>query len=135
MASFGYRINATCGEGRNKFRNMQSFKTEYVVDPYLLNRMPKTYRSSLAKFRCGAAPSRLETCRFERLRVEDRVCHQCNEVETEFHVLIVCPFYDDLRKSLFNECREFCHNFNDFSDAEKLNVILAHSDVSSSCLP
>ena len=47
------RINATRGEGRNKLRIYAEFKTEYVVEPNLLNPMPKTHRSAIAKFRCG----------------------------------------------------------------------------------
>ena len=77
------RINATRGEGRNKLRTYAEFKTEYFGEPYLLHLMPKTYRSVLAKFKGGVAPIRLETGRFKRLRVEDRVCHHCDEVETE----------------------------------------------------
>ena len=51
----------------------------------------------MAKFRCGVAPLRIETGRFERLPVEDRRCFNCNGlVEDELHVITVCPLYQDL---------------------------------------
>ena len=43
----------------------------------------------MAKFRCGVAPLRIETGRFERLSVEDRLCFHCygdGLVEDELHV-------------------------------------------------
>ena len=49
--------------------------------------MPRTYRS-----------------------VEDRICHHCNEIETELHVLIGCPFYDDTRETILKEYRTRLEN-------------------------
>ena len=49
--------------------------------------MPYSNRSALAKFRCGVAPIRLETGRYERLDVNDRICPICNiGIEDEMHV-------------------------------------------------
>ena len=58
----------------------------------------------MAKFRCEVAPLRIETGRFERLSVEDRLCFHCSGnglVEDELHVITVCPLYQDLRDTLF----------------------------------
>jgi hypothetical protein len=45
-----------------------------------------------AKFRCGVAPLRVETGRYERKAVHERTCLYCiNYVEDEFHVLMLCP--------------------------------------------
>ena len=46
--------------------------------------LPYKHRSALAKFCCGVAPIRLETGRYERLAVNNRICPLCNrEVENE----------------------------------------------------
>ena len=60
--------------------------------------MPKTHRGAYAKFRCGVAPIRLETGRYERLDESDRTCFHCPDmVENEQHVLLECPLYNDIR--------------------------------------
>ena len=49
--------------------------------------LPKRYRSILAKFRCGVAPIRVETGRYERLSFAERMCPLCNGgIENELHV-------------------------------------------------
>ena len=63
--------------------------------------MPHCYRSAYAKFRCGVAPNRLETGRYERLSEELRICFNClNSVENEEHVVRRCPIYSDLRETM-----------------------------------
>ena len=65
----------------------------------------KKYRSAYAKFRCGVAPIKIETCRYglNRVPVEQRVCETCNIVEDEYHVVMDCKIYDDISDRLFTE--------------------------------
>ncbi len=55
------------GNGRNKLRTYRSFKQSYEVESHLKNIMPYKYRSAFSKFRCGVAPIRIETGRYENL--------------------------------------------------------------------
>ena len=121
--------NATRGQGRNKLRTYSKFKDEYKCEPYLMQSIPKSHRRALAKFRCGVAPIRIETGRFERLNEEDRVCAHCNVVENEKHVLIDCPFYQDIRFELFESCKLACNEFETFNADDQLNFILASQSV------
>ena len=59
----------------------------------------KRYRSVYAKFRCGVAPIKIETCRYglNRVPVDQRVCETCNVVEDQFYVMMLCSVYDDIR--------------------------------------
>jgi hypothetical protein len=61
--------------------------------------MPRKYRNALYKFRCGVAPIRIETGRYERLNVTDRISNICdnhdNEIEDEKHVIMKCTLYDE----------------------------------------
>ena len=69
--------------------------------------MPFAWRSAFAKFRAGVAPLRLETGRYENLAVNQRTCFNCrNMVESEHHVLLKCPLYEDLQLEIFS------HAFN-----------------------
>ena len=79
----------------------------------------KKYRSALCKFRCGVAPIRIETGRYERLNVTDRICNICdnhdNEIEDEKHVIMKCTLYDDVRETLFSDASDVCSDFHNFS--------------------
>ena len=87
--------------------------------------MPKSYRSSLAKFRCGVAPIRVETGRYENIPFDERLCDNCNVVETEAHCLLECYLYDDIRHELLEQAREVFSDFDNFLMSEKLSVILS----------
>ncbi len=49
------------GTGGSKLRTYRLFKSTYSPEIYLLENMPISHRSALAKFRCGTAPIRIET--------------------------------------------------------------------------
>ncbi len=81
-------------------RTYSLFKNDFLTEPYLKCIMNFKHRSAITKFRCGVAPIRLATGRYEHLNVDERVCPVCNtEVETE-HVLTRCHAYIDFRNEL-----------------------------------
>ena len=122
------RVNARRGNGGNKLRTYRKFKQVFETETYIKTSMLHSRRSALAKFRCGVAPIRLETGRYEGLNVEDRLCQYCeNAVECESHVLLDCVLYDDLRYFMFEGARRFHINFDSYTKDEKLSTIL--SDV------
>ena len=83
-------------------------------------------RSALARFRCGTAPVRLETGRYEGLPVERRTCFICpDSVESEQHVLLTCPLYDDFREDMFLAARQYYADFDDSPDYSKLQIMLS----------
>ena len=80
-----------------KIRNYKLFKTTFETELYLSKTITHRYRSAFAKFRCGVAPLRIETGRYENKEVNERVCFICNDqIEDEKHVLLACPLYVDL---------------------------------------
>ena len=80
-------INSVTGRsnvGGNKLRTYKLFKHSFETEPYCNIILPRTHRSAFSRFRCGVAPIRLETGRYERLSVAERLCPFCNnEVEDE----------------------------------------------------
>ena len=68
---------------------------------HYLKVLPKKWRTNLAKFRLSSHQLRIETGRYGNKRVERslRICICCdkNEIEDEYHFLLVCPAYVDLR--------------------------------------
>ena len=50
----------------------------------------------------GVAPLRIETGRYDCLEEEQRICFNCNDtIESEAHVLLDCPLYQQIRESWF----------------------------------
>ena len=119
------RPHAKKGTGGNKLRTYFKFKSAFETENYVNMSFTRGKRSAIAKFRCGVAPIRLETGRYEGLSVEDRVCpYGCNVVECEKHVLLECTLYDDLRYSLLESDRVLHNNFDDYNMDDKLSTIL-----------
>ena len=98
-------------EGGNKLRTYSKFKKEYATEQYVSVINQKKYRSAYAKFRCGVAQIKIGTCRYglQRIPVEQRLCETCHVVEDEFHVVMECTMYDDIRKHCLNHISGLIH--------------------------
>lgn len=127
------KIESDCGtrpNQTNKLRTYRNFKTEYGTESYVKRILSKNERSAMAKFRCGVAPLRIETGRYERLPVEQRLCCQCSgHIEDELHVITECPLYLDLRDNLYENARAIQENFSTFNRLERLCFIMSNDDL------
>ncbi len=91
------------GRGRNKLRTYRLFKHSFGTSHYLKDtHLTRAQRSAIAKMRCGVAPICLETGRYEGLTEQERICPVCDmdKIESEIHVMIFCPQYNDIRATL-----------------------------------
>ena len=122
MLTFLYLV----GVGINYVHIEDRFETEnYCKIPLRF-----THRSAFAKFRCGVAPLRIETGRYENLRLNERMCSVCSgEVEDEAHVLFWCPLLEIIYLILSVLLMEFFLSFNDnqklvflFSDFNMIRI-------------
>ena len=95
------RIN---GNGRNKLRTCNTFKSDYCIGTYCKMIMPLKHRSAMAKFRCGIAPLRIETGKYENLREDQRICPICkSDIEKEAHAILKYHLYEDIRIALVTD--------------------------------
>ena len=105
-------LEARRGNGRNTLRTYKLFKTAYKEENFAVIIMQKNRRSAFAKFRMGIAPLRIETGRYERLNEEERTCFHCTDtVESEEHVLLDCPLYNEIREPWFAKLSQHVRNF------------------------
>lgn len=122
---------AAYAEG-SKLRTYKLFKNNYCTENYLQNILSLKNRSSFAKFRCGVAPLKIETGRYERKEVHERTCFNCSSiVEDELHVILKCPLYVDLRQIMIHEAIHFNEHFNLLSDNEKFIFLFSNGNVAA----
>ncbi len=83
---------------------IEGFKTAYKKHSVL-----QWHTSSTCFY--GFTPLCLETGQYESLPEEERICPPCNvnTVESDYHEIMSCQFYDDIREELFT-CAMFCND-------------------------
>lgn len=87
------------------------------------------HRNALSRFRCSAHRLNIEEGRYRNLEREQRICMKCNmnTLENEYHFLLVCPYYRELRSEILP--RYFCtwpsqQKFTKLLGSEQTSVIL-----------
>ena len=73
---------------------------------------PTRWRSALTKFRCGVAPLRIETGRYEGSPIDQRLRFYCKTTIESEHVLLECPLYKDISDELYNNVTTVYNNFH-----------------------
>ena len=84
----------------NRLLTYARFKHEFECENYLDFITDKRYRVSLSKFRLSSHDLEIERGRYINLDRNDRFCRFCNgnNIENEYHFLLICPLYRDLRR-------------------------------------
>ena len=62
----------------------------------------KKFKIALAKLRVSSHRLEIEMGRLarpERIEFDDPKCKLCNKLEDEFHFVLECPLYNDIRKN------------------------------------
>ncbi len=82
-----------------KLRTYNNYKEQLGPEKYVTCHLSRKERSYLAQLRPGSLPIKLETGRFENIKVEERLCELCDArvVEDEEHFLFKCTFNDSIR--------------------------------------
>ena len=66
--------------------------------------------------------------------VENRLCAVCDVVEDEFHFIMVCPLYIDLRNEFLSKIDSMFPMLNQFSSHDKFIFLMGFVDSSVHCL-
>ena len=105
--------NAYSQNSQGKLRTYCQFKTSFCKENYLNILKNFDLRKAITKFRISSHRLKIETGRYSKLEVHQRICDKCdlNKVEDELHFLIECPVYSKDRDLLFDlifkECKIF----------------------------
>ena len=80
----------------------KEFKVNFGFEDYLVNIVNYKYRYALSKLRLSSHLLSIETGKFSKNSIprDRRLCIYCNhhELENEFHFLLQCPIYSELRR-------------------------------------
>ena len=88
----------------SKLSAYKSYKSQFYMEKYFECVTNESRRSKLTRLRCSSHNLEIETGRYNRIVRASRMCKCCNMnlVEDEFHFLLACPFYTDLRRKYFS---------------------------------
>ena len=84
-----------------KARHYRYFMPNFGLASYIKFDLPLKFRISLSKLRCSAHNLIVETGRHSNLDYVNGICRLCNlnKIEDEFHFVMECPFYSDIRNN------------------------------------
>ncbi len=106
MALIGLSPTFNSIQNSSKLRTYCLFKSNFVIENYLLMERNFTRRQNMSKLRISAHRLNIETGRYVRppLPPEERLCLCCNtnSVENEMHFVLDCPLYTPERETLLN---------------------------------
>jgi hypothetical protein len=102
----------------SKLESYRIYKLDFRSENYLNCVNNTKYRNSLSRFRCSAHKLAIEEGRFRNIPRESRLCNKCsyNQIENEYHFLLICPFYRELRKQFIPRYYFSWPNMNKFKD-------------------
>jgi hypothetical protein len=113
----------------SRLSSYSSFKQVFECEKYLDCLPAKKFQIALTRFRVSSHKLAIETGRYSNIDRQQRKCLQCNMnvIESEFHFLLVCPKYRDLRIKYFSPY--FCrwpnlHKFKTIMSTKLPNKLL-----------
>ena len=91
---------------------------------YVQMNIPGRQRSLIAQLRFGILPLRIETGRYINLKVEERICQQCDseDTEDEMHFLFSCDLYVNERNNFVSEISSVCPHAETLSNVDFLTL-------------
>ena len=134
-------VKKTCYDKYDRFWKMEvdnspkalsykTFKANVNFEKYLFEVKSVKYRIALSRFRLSNHTLMIEKGRHMRPQINrnDRKCGLCtNEIENEFHFVIVCPLYEKERVIPFQSCRENSKYFdNGLNEEQKFIFIMTN---------
>ena len=108
-----------------ELRSYAVFKRDFFLEKYLLHES-LVNRKNLTRLRISSHKLSVETGRFNKTPLENRLCAMCDKglVEDEFHFMISCTAYEKPRDHLFKYLSGFT-DIQNFPDNEIFSVLMS----------
>ena len=84
----------------SKLKYFNEFKLNFTCETYLSCISSTALQISFSRFRLSSHNLLCETGRYNNIPYDRRICTFCNMqvIENEYHFILICPIYSDLRK-------------------------------------
>ena len=117
-----------------KLRTYYQFKSMLEPEKYLSCLSLRKHIVSLSKFRCSNHDLAVESGRYKNIDVSDRICELCNlngiiAIEDEYHFLLICPSYKNLRNNLIPIVFRQYPTFEKFIQLMKTDSVLMMKNI------
>ena len=110
------------------------FKHDFRCEPYLQNVKNTNFRKMYTRLRTNSHFLEIERGRYTDKPQCDRLCAVCKIVENEFHFVMVCPLYSDLRHEFLQECNNMFPFLLQYSPYEQFLFFMGFDDCNLHCL-
>ena len=99
-------------QNSSKLKTLSILKDDLACKNYLLSVSNIANRTALTKFRLSNHNLMIEKGRYENMQLCDRSCPFCpDQIEDEFHFLVKCPIYTELRLKMLDDIKNIIHGF------------------------
>ena len=114
----------------NRLETYARFKHEFCYEKYLDSVTENKYRKALTQFRLSSHDLAIERGRYQNIDRQERICNFCTgkHVESEYHFLLVCPLYRELRQKYMKSyyCRwPTLNKFDSLMSSDNKRTILS----------
>ena len=101
----------------SKYSSYSCYKTIFCVEFYVKDISISKFRSALSRFRCSLHQLQIETGRYINKPRSERLCKVCNDnyFENEFHFLLICKEYQNVRCLYLPKELYSCPSINNFN--------------------
>ena len=120
------------GRTLDKLRTFKTFKNNYKLENYLCMKVDKHLIFNLAKLRISNHQLEIETGRYQKKVIDQRLCKVCNQngmVEDEFHFLLTCKAYQAERNEFFTEINAIIVPFESYTSQEQFLFLMSTNDT------
>ena len=140
---FNKKWNQNLTSGTNpkynsKLRTYITFKTDICLEKYLQNNDNIKSRDLFTKLRLPDHKLAIESERRKQIKLENRLCLQCKNrnclIEDEFHFIMICDKYSNLREKLYKTISGEAESFISLDDREKFKYIMSYNSHLSDIL-
>ena len=120
------------GRTLDKLRTFKTFKNNYKMENYICVKLDKHLNFNLAKLRISNHQLEIETGRYKKKVIDQRLCKIYNEngcVEDEFHFLMTCKAYQTERNEFFTKVNAFIVPFESYTSQEQFLFLMSTNDT------
>ena len=110
----------------------KNFKSSYKSEKYLNLNLNKHVVFNFSKLRISNHRLEIERGRYKNLPADERFCKICNDnssVEDEFHFVMKCTAYSELKHRFFNAINSFIVGFDKLTSWDQFIFLMSSEDT------